>query len=116
MEQLLKILNPMSSTIFWSIVVFAILVLVVWKFVLKPVNRTMEARRKDIEEEISDAEEQKQQAQKILEEQKQKLEEARKQARQILDSTEKEAQQLKQQIQEEAQKRLKPCWRMPARR
>ena len=36
MEEVLQILNPMTSTMFWSIVVFVILVIVLWRFVLKP--------------------------------------------------------------------------------
>ncbi len=55
MEEVLQILNPMTSTIFWSIVVFVILVVVLWKFVLKPVNNMISKRQEEIREKIDDA-------------------------------------------------------------
>ena len=55
MEEVLKILNPMTSTIFWSIVVFVILVVVLWKFVLKPVNNMISKRQEEIRGKIDDA-------------------------------------------------------------
>ena len=105
MDQLLNILNPMSSTIFWSIIVFGILALVVWRFVLKPVNRAMEARQKEIEGSLQEADRQKQQAQAMLEEQKRMLDKAREQSLQIIEKGEQEALQIKEELQQQAQKK-----------
>ncbi len=70
MEEVLQILNPMTSTIFWSIVVFVILVIVLWKFVLKPVNNMISKRQEEIREKIDTADRKSLEANEYLEEQK----------------------------------------------
>ncbi|MFO7928363.1 MAG: ATP synthase F0 subunit B, partial [Candidatus Humimicrobiaceae bacterium] len=60
---MLQIINPMASTIFWSIIVFGILVLVLWKFAFKPINNITGKRQEKIREKIDDAERQKEEAQ-----------------------------------------------------
>ena len=77
LEEVLHILNPMTSTIFWSIVVFVILVVVLWKFVLKPVNNMISKRQDEIREKIDSADHQNEEAQKYLEEQKKNVDKAR---------------------------------------
>ncbi|MHB1347285.1 MAG: F0F1 ATP synthase subunit B [Candidatus Humimicrobiaceae bacterium] len=86
MEELSKILNPMTSTIFWSIVCFLILFFVLWKFVFKPVGKMINSRQEEITKNLNEAERQRDEAIKYLDEQKMMLEESKKEAREIIES------------------------------
>jgi len=66
LEEVIQILNPMTSTIFWSIVVFVIVIIVLWKFVLKPINNMISKRQEEIREKIDNADRQSTEAQKYL--------------------------------------------------
>ena len=107
MEEVLKILNPMSSTIFWSILVFGISIIVLWRFVLKPVNNLISKRQAEIKEKIDNAENQKEEAGKYLEEQKEKLEEAKKEAGRIIGESKSDANKIKEEIEKDARARSK---------
>lgn len=102
MEEVLKILNPMSSTIFWSIIVFVILIVVLWRFIFKPVNNIISKRQTEIQESINSADKQKEEAQKYLEEQKIQLDEAKKEARKIIEDGKTAARKVKGEIEEKA--------------
>ena len=102
MEVVLKILNPMTSTIFWSIIVFAILIIVIWKFVAKPVNNMLTRRQNEIQESVNSAEKQKEEAEKYLDEQKRLVEEAKREARDIIEEGKDTAKRLKDEIEEKA--------------
>jgi F-type H+-transporting ATPase subunit b len=102
LEEVLKILNPMSSTIFWSIIVFVILIVVLWRFIFKPVNNIISKRQAEIQESINSADKQKEEAQKYLEEQKIQLDEAKKEARKIIEDGKTAARKVKGEIEEKA--------------
>ncbi len=107
MGEVLKILNPMSSTIFWSILVFGISIIVLWRFVLRPVNNLISKRQAEIKEKINSAENQKEEASKYLEQQKEKLEEAKKEARRIIEESKSDANKVKEEIEKSARSRSK---------
>ena len=107
MEEVLKILNPMSSTVFWSIIVFIILIVVLWRFVFKPVNKMIVKRQEEIQESVSIADKQKEEAQKYLEVQKQALDDAKKEARQILEDGKNAARKIKEEIEDKAHSKSK---------
>ena len=107
MEEVLKILNPMSSTIFWSIIVFVILIVVLWRFIFKPVNNIISKRQTEIQESINSADKQKEEAQKYLEEQKIQLDEAKKEARKIIEDGKTAAIKVKGEIEEKAMEKSK---------
>lgn len=86
MEELSKILNPMTSTIFWAIVCFLILFFVLWKFVFKPVNKMISARQDEIRKNLDEADRQRDEAIKYLDDQKALLEQSKKEAREIVES------------------------------
>ena len=102
MEEVLNIINPMTSTIFWSIVVFVILIVVLWKFVLKPVNKMIVKRQEDIQEAVNIADKQRQEAQVFIDGQKLQLEEAKKEARRIIEDSKVAARKIKDEIEEKA--------------
>lgn len=102
MEQVLDILNPMTSTIFWSIIVFGILAFVLWKFALKPVDDAVSKRQEEIRENIDDAEKKNKEAQKILEKQKEEINKAWEKARKVIEDSKAEAEKIKRDIEKKA--------------
>ena len=107
MEEVLKILNPMTSTIFWSIVVFVILVVVLWKFVLKPVNNMISKRQEEIREKIDDADRKGLEASEYLEEQKKSIDKSRIEAKKIIDEGKEAARKIKEEIENQASEKSK---------
>jgi len=107
LEEVLQILNPMTSTIFWSIVVFVILVVVLWKFVLKPVNNMISKRQEEIREKIDDADRKSLDASKYLEEQKKSIDKSRIEAKKIIDEGKEAARKIKEEIESQASEKSK---------
>ncbi|MFC2159862.1 F0F1 ATP synthase subunit B [Actinomycetota bacterium] len=107
LEEVLQILNPMTSTIFWSIVVFVILVIVLWKFVLKPVNNMISKRQEEIREKIDDADKKSLEASKYLEEQKKSIDKSRIEAKRIIDEGKEAARKIKEEIENQASEKSK---------
>lgn len=102
MEEVLNIINPMTSTVFWSIIVFIILIVILWRFVLKPVNKIIVKRQEEIQEAVNIADRQRQEAQKFIEDQKLELEAAKKESRQIIEDSKAAARKIKEEIEEKA--------------
>jgi F-type H+-transporting ATPase subunit b len=102
LDQVLNILNPMTSTIFWSIIVFGILAFLLWKFALKPVDDAVSKRQKEIREKIDDADRKQVEAQKILEKQKEELDKAWEKAKKVIEDSKAEAEKIKRDIEKEA--------------
>jgi ATP synthase, F0 subunit b len=102
LEEVLNIINPMTSTVFWSIIVFIILIVVLWRFVLKPVNKIIVKRQEEIQEAVNIADRQRQEAQKFIEDQKLELEAAKKESRQIIEDSKAAARKIKEEIEEKA--------------
>ena len=107
MEEVLQILNPMTSTIFWSIVVFVILVIVLWKFVLKPVNNMISKRQEEIREKIDDADKKSLEASKYIEEKKKSIDKSRIEAKKIIDEGKEAARKIKEEIEHQASEKSK---------
>lgn len=107
MEEVLQILNPMTSTIFWSIVVFVILVIVLWKFVLKPVNNMISKRQEEIREKIDTADRKSLEANEYLEEQKKTIDRSRVEAKKIIDEGKEAARKIKEEIENQASEKSK---------
>ncbi len=107
MEEVLQILNPMTSTIFWSIIVFAMLVIVLWKFVLKPVNNMISKRQEEIREKIDDADRKSLEANDYLEEQKKSIDKSRIEAKKIIDEGKEAARKIKEEIEHQASEKSK---------
>jgi ATP synthase, F0 subunit b len=102
LEEVLNIINPMTSTVFWSIIVFIILIVILWRFVLKPVNKIIVKRQEEIQEAVNIADRQRQEAQKFIEDQKLELEAAKKESRQIIEDSKAAARKIKEEIEEKA--------------
>ena len=102
MEEVLHILNPMTSTIFWSIIVFVIMVVVLWRLALKPINNMISKRQEEIREKIDDADRQSEEAKKYLEEQKENIEKSRIEAKKIIDEGKDAARKIREDIETKA--------------
>lgn len=102
MEELLQILNPMTSTIFWSIIVFVIVVIVLWRFVLRPINNIISKRQEEIREKIDDADRRNTEAGEYLEEQKKNIDLSRIEAKKIIDESKDTAKKIKEEIEKNA--------------
>jgi F-type H+-transporting ATPase subunit b len=92
----------MTSTIFWSIVVFIILVIVLWRFVLKPVNNMIKKRQDEIREKVDSADRKDEEAAKYLEEQKANIERSKEEARKIIEEYRDTAIKIKEEIEAQA--------------
>lgn len=75
---------------------FAIVVLVLWKFAVKPLTETMDKRNKEIEQGLFDAEKAKEKLEKVEEEVKEQLQETKKEAAAILEKARQQAEENKQ--------------------
>jgi len=107
LEEVLKIINPMTSTIFWSIVVFVLLFIALWRFALKPIDKVISKRQLEIRENINNAEKQREETKRYLEEQKRQLEKAMEKARKIIEGSKTEAQKLSDEIEKKAHQRAR---------
>ncbi len=105
MEELLNILNPMASTIFWSILVFIAIVIIMWRFVFKPVNRIVSKRQAEIKENVNNAEKQMEEIQKYLDKQKGEIEKAREKAEEIIEDGRREAGIIREKIENDAKEK-----------
>ncbi len=102
MEEVLKIINPMSSTVFWSVIVFVILLVIILKFVAKPVSRILSKRQEEIRENLDSAERKMDEARKYIDEQTVNLEAAKKEARRIIEESREEAKRIRDELEEKA--------------
>jgi F-type H+-transporting ATPase subunit b len=73
-----------GGLMFWTIVIFALLVAVLWKFAWPQILGAVEAREKALETQIAEAARNREESAKVLEEQKKLLADARAQARQLI--------------------------------
>jgi F-type H+-transporting ATPase subunit b len=73
-----------GGLMFWTIVIFALLVGVLWKFAWPQILGAVEAREKALEKQIADAARNREESARVLEEQKKLLAEARTHAHQML--------------------------------
>jgi F-type H+-transporting ATPase subunit b len=73
-----------GGLMFWTIVIFALLVAVLWKFAWPQILGAVEAREKALETQIAEAARNREESAKVLEEQKKLLADARAQAHQLI--------------------------------
>lgn len=81
----IDLLLPETSELIAGFIAFAIIFLVVWKWVLPRANETLAARQEAITGKLTEAEEAKQEASSLLEDYKQQLASARTEANEIVD-------------------------------
>lgn len=100
----MELLQAEPGLIFWTIVTFALLLGILWKFAWNPILGALEARERAIQKTIDDAERLQSEAEALLEEHEQKLAEARQEGNRILDEARQAGERMKQDILENARK------------
>lgn len=73
-----------TGLIFWTLIVFGILLVLLWRFAWPTIVKTVEEREKRIAKQLADAEQANAQAQKLLEEHKAAIAKARGEAQDII--------------------------------
>ena len=88
----------------WTLVWFFVLLAVLWRFAWKPLLAGLTSRQEHIEKQISDAEESRTEAQKVLEEYGAKLADAERQGRDIINVRTQQAEQQAKEVVKQNQK------------
>jgi F-type H+-transporting ATPase subunit b len=92
-----------NTTFIVELVIFLVVLWLLAKYVLPPLNRVVDERRQAIEREISDAEEAKRKAKELEEEHVRLLEQGRDEARRLRDEATKVGEQLRQELQKKGE-------------
>lgn len=98
----MELLQAEPGLIVWTIVTFALLLGILWKFAWNPILGALEAREQAIQKTIDDAERLQAEAEAMLEEHGQRLAEARAEGNRVLDEARQAGESMKQDILEKA--------------
>jgi F-type H+-transporting ATPase subunit b len=97
------LIQPHIGTIFWTLVVFGLMLFILGRFAWKPLLSALNAREKSIRDNIDRASSDRGEAQRLLDEQRELLAEARRERAAAVDQGRTDAEQLKAEILREAQ-------------
>ena len=89
---------PLTSELVVSLVSFAVLFVVMWKFALPPITKMLDERAASIRESLEKAEQTRVEAERLLDEYKVQLDEARKEANRVIEQGRKVAETMKDDI------------------
>lgn len=103
-EGLLKV-DP--GLLLWTIITFAVLLLLMWKFAWRPIVDALDARAEKIRGDIENAEKSNKDAQALLDDHKKMMDSAREEAAIILTKGKEDAERLKNDIVDKANKEAK---------
>ncbi|MBI1850467.1 MAG: F0F1 ATP synthase subunit B [Planctomycetes bacterium] len=96
------VLDPEPGLVVWTVVTFAFVLLVLWKFAWKPLLSALENREKTIRDAVENAQKLKDDAQRIMEDYQRQLHKAHEEARAIVDEGRRDAEELKKAINDKA--------------
>ena len=86
-----SLMEPHAGTIFWTIIIFVLVLVILGKLTWKPILRMVEEREKKIKEALEKADRAQEDAEKALAEQKSLMEDQRKEAAQFLSKAKEDA-------------------------
>jgi F-type H+-transporting ATPase subunit b len=89
---------PLTSELLVSLVSFAVLFVVMWKFALPPITKMLDERAAKIKDSLEKAEETRVEAERLLEDYKTQLAEARQEANRVIEQGRKVAETMKDEI------------------
>jgi F-type H+-transporting ATPase subunit b len=92
-----------NATFIVELVIFLLLIAVLAKWIIPPINRAMDARLEKIERNISDAEEAKRKAQELEDQYQKTLEQGRAEARALKDEAAKIGEQLRAELRQQGE-------------
>lgn len=90
----------------WTLLWFALLLLVLWKSAWKPLLKSLSDRQNHIQKEIDDAEKSRKQAQQVLDDYRSKLADAERQGREIINQRVKQAQTEAKEVEVQNRKQI----------
>ncbi|WP_254901206.1 F0F1 ATP synthase subunit B [Tuberibacillus sp. Marseille-P3662] len=93
------------GTFLFQIIIFLILLWLVSRFAMKPAMKVLKDRQDNIESQIKDAENDREEAAQLLQKQKEQLDQARSDAKEIIDRAKKQSESEAQQIIDDAKGR-----------
>jgi F-type H+-transporting ATPase subunit b len=96
------LMEPHIGTIFWTLVTFLVLAFLLGKVAWKPLLGALDARERSIEDSLNQAQNEREEARKLLEEHKALIAQAHRERAEALNKAEKEAERLKSGIMDEA--------------
>lgn len=79
-----NLLSPHGGLMFWTLLIFVVLFFVLWKFAFGPITAAVEQRERALEEAISGAKRDREEAAKLLAEHKAQMEQARADAQRLI--------------------------------
>ncbi len=83
-EEKANLLSPNGGLMFWTIVIFAILLVVLSRFAFKPMLAAVEARERSLQDAIDNARRDREEAERVLAEHRAQLEKARGEAQKLI--------------------------------
>jgi F-type H+-transporting ATPase subunit b len=83
-EEKVNLLEPNGGLMFWTIIIFVILMVVLSRFAFKPMLAAVEAREQALRQAIEDARRDREEAEKVLAEQRAQLERGRVEAQKLI--------------------------------
>jgi F-type H+-transporting ATPase subunit b len=89
---------PLTSELVVSLVSFAVLFVILWKFALPPITKMLDDRADKIKDSLEKAEQTRVDAERLLEEYKEQLAEARQEANRVIEQGRKVAETMKDEI------------------
>jgi F-type H+-transporting ATPase subunit b len=96
------LITPSGGLMIWTLVVFVISMLLLWKYAFPPIRNALDRRQKAIDDSIDHAEQTRQEADKLLAEYRERLKEAREQAEEIVSRARRTAEDQQHEASEEA--------------
>lgn len=100
--------NPLLATetglMLWTLAVFAVAMLILWKLAFPPISAALEKRQKMIEDSIDSAERTRAEADEVLADYRERLKEAREQAEEIVTRANKAGAELEREAKEDAKR------------
>ena len=98
------LIQPKIGTIFWTIVTFVIMLLILGRYAWKPLLGAAEARENSIREDLQNAKQQREDAQRLLDEHRELVAQARRERAEALATGQRDAEKVKGEILQEARK------------
>jgi F-type H+-transporting ATPase subunit b len=78
------LLSPNAGLMFWTLIIFIVLLVVLWKFAFGPITAAVEARERALTEAIEGAKRDREEAARLLAEHKRQLDESRGEAQKLI--------------------------------
>jgi F-type H+-transporting ATPase subunit b len=100
-EQKVDLLSPNTGVMFWTLVIFLVLLFVLSRYAFKPLTAAVEAREKALEEAIQSAKKDREEAARLLADQQKALEASRADAQRVIAEGRTTAEKLRNELLEQ---------------